>query len=45
MPGPIGTAQIGDVQAKIIGPVRYTLQLGTVMERLVRFFPRADRPA
>ncbi len=36
MPGAIGTSNIGDVQAKIIAPVRYTLQVGTVMERLVR---------
>jgi hypothetical protein len=34
--GPIGTGQIDNVQASVIGPVRYTLQLGTVMERLVR---------
>jgi len=36
LPGQTGTGQIGDVQAKIIAPVRYTLQQGTVMERLVR---------
>lgn len=36
MPGAIGTSNIGDVQAKIIAPVRYTLSMGTVMEKLVK---------
>lgn len=39
MPGQTGTGQINQVQASVIAPVRYTLEMGTVMERLIRRIP------